>query len=252
MQDDLLLRYSRQVMLPEFDYDGQQALVSSKALILGLGGLGSPAALYLAAAGVGELWLVDDDQVELSNLQRQIIHSETSVGQDKVASAKESLLRLNHHTAVHTWNQRLPEDSLTELIMKADVVLDCTDNFSSRFLTNRICMKTGTPLVSAAAIRWEGQMLIVNPRSENMPCYACLYGEGGDQSQSCSETGIMSPVVGMMGVWQALEAIKLLSGVGPEMAGLLSVFDGLRGQWRQLKVPKNPNCECCGNNELAE
>jgi len=248
VKDELLLRYSRQIMLPEFDYDGQQALIDAKVLILGVGGLGSPASLYLSAAGVGELVLVDDDDVELSNLQRQIVHREQTVGLPKVESAKQTLGDINPHCAVTTISNRLDGPELKELIDASDAVLDCTDNFASRYLTNQLCVETKTPLISAAAIRWEGQLMVIDPRQNDAPCYQCLYGDGQEQNLNCSETGIMSPVVGMMGTWQALEAIKVLSGAGTATTGKLSVFDGLSGQWRQLKLPKNPECPCCGQN----
>lgn len=245
MNDELLLRYSRQIMLPEFDYDGQQRLIDARVLILGVGGLGSPAAMYLAAAGVGELVLVDDDAVELSNLQRQIVHRESTVGLAKVASAQSTLAEINPHVNVTTYQKRLAEAELSTLIAEVDAVLDCTDNFASRYLTNRLCVQHKTPLISAAAIRWEGQIMVVDPRQVDKPCYQCLYGEGQEQNLNCSETGIMSPVVGMLGTWQALETIKVLSGAGRALVGQLSVFDGLTGQWRQLKLPKNPTCACC-------
>jgi len=246
VNDELLLRYSRQIMLPEFDYDGQQRLIDARVLILGVGGLGSPAAMYLAAAGVGELVLVDDDAVELSNLQRQIVHRESTVGLAKVASAQSTLAEINPHVNVTTYQKRLAEAELSTLIAEVDAVLDCTDNFASRYLTNRLCVQHKTPLISAAAIRWEGQIMVVDPRQVDKPCYQCLYGEGQEQNLNCSETGIMSPVVGMLGTWQALETIKVLSGAGRALVGQLSVFDGLTGQWRQLKLPKNPTCACCG------
>ncbi len=246
MNDELLLRYSRQIMLPEFDYDGQQRLTTSRVLILGVGGLGSPAALYLAAAGVGELVLVDDDAVEVSNLQRQIVHRESTVGLPKVESAQRTLADVNPHVTVVCHSTRLAEPELSALIAEVDAVVDCTDNFSSRYLTNRLCVQHKTPLITAAAIRWEGQIMVVDPRQAEKPCYQCLYGEGQEQNLNCSETGIMSPVVGMLGTWQALETIKVLSGAGQALVGQLSVFDGLSGQWRQLKLPKNPDCGCCG------
>ena len=246
VNDELLLRYSRQIMLPEFDYDGQQSVADARVLVIGVGGLGSPAAMYLAAAGVGNLVLVDDDVVELSNLQRQIVHRESTVGQSKVASAEQTLSDINPHCQVTAINERLDKAALDRQIQLADIVLDCTDNFSSRYLTNRLCIRAKTPLVSAAAIRWEGQLMVIDPRDEQAPCYECLYGEGQEQNLNCSETGIMSPVVGMMGTWQALEAIKVLSGAGQPLTGKLSVFDGLTGQWRQLKLPRNPKCTACG------
>lgn len=248
MNDDLLLRYQRQIMLPELDYDGQKRLVDAKVLILGIGGLGSPASMYLAAAGIGRLVLVDGDVVELSNLQRQIVHRESTLGMKKVQSAKDTLSEVNPHCHVECVDRQLDEAELKPLIEAADVVLDCTDNFSSRYLTNRLCVATKTPLVTAAAIRWEGQLMVVDPRQVNGPCYQCLYDASQEPNLNCSETGVMSPVVGMMGTWQALEAIKVLSGAGQALIGKLSVFDGLTGQWRQLNLSKNPQCACCSEN----
>ena len=247
MQDDVLLRYSRQIMLPELDYSGQEKLTNSHALILGVGGLGSPASMYLAAAGVGTLTLVDDDTVELSNLQRQIAHRESSIGQNKAQSAKATLAQLNRHTHIQTITSRLDEAALRTQVEQADVVLDCTDNFASRLLTNQICVKQQTPLVSAAAIRWEGQLMVIDPNDPESACYECIYGHEQNQNLSCSETGVMSPVVGLLGVWQALEAIKVLSGVGKTLTNQLHIFDGFVGQWQKLNTKRNSQCGCCSH-----
>ncbi len=247
MNDEQLERYSRHVLLPQFDYDGQEALLKAQVLVLGLGGLGSSAALYLASSGVGYLHLLDPDILELSNLQRQIIHREKNVGMGKVDSAKQSLLELNSSIEVRTYDTCLPEDELAALIAKMDVVLDCTDNSKSRCLHNRLCLHANVPLVSAAAIRFEGQMLVVDQRDDNTPCYQCVYPDHNNQEQSCSTSGILAPVVGLMGVHQALECIKLLSGVGEKSTGTLFNFDGLTGRWSNFNVKKNSQCVVCSN-----
>ena len=250
MNDDQLERYSRHVLLPQFDYAGQEALLNAQVLVLGLGGLGSSAALYLASSGVGHLHLLDPDTLELSNLQRQVIHREQNVGMDKVDSAKQSLLALNSTIKVSTYNACLPEAELGALMAKMHVVVDCTDNSKSRCLHNRLCLQVNVPLVSAAAIRFEGQMLLVDKRDTDTPCYQCIYGDHNNQEQSCSTSGILAPVVGLMGVHQALECIKLLSGVGEKSTGILFNFDGLTGRWTNFNVKKNPMCPVCGNQQV--
>ncbi len=245
MNDQELLRYSRQIMLPEIDYQGQLALKQSRVLLVGLGGLGSPIALYLAAAGVGHLVLNDFDQVELTNLQRQIIHSNNSLGEDKVISAKNNLLNLNPEIKISTYNQRLSEPQLCEQIELADVVIDASDNFASRFLINKISFKTSTPLVSGAAIQFEGQVSVFN-QTKNSPCYQCLYKDtGADTDLSCSANGVLGPLLGVIGGMQAIESIKILTGVGDTLDGRLLLFDAKRTEWRQLKLNKDPACEVC-------
>lgn len=247
MDDDELLRYGRHIMLPQFGIEGQERLASAHVLIIGLGGLGSPAAMYLAASGVGRLTLVDDDVVELSNLQRQIVHQSGHLGKAKVASAKLTLTGLNPHVHIETLARRLDATALQEQVSKADIVLDCTDNFTSRFAINAACFTTGTPLVSGAAIGMQGQLSVFIPRQAGSPCYRCLYDETGhDEALSCSENGVLAPVVGVIGTLQALEAIKVLTGIGDNLSGRLLVFDALRMDWRTLNLKPDPRCPVCG------
>lgn len=254
MRDDQLLRYSRQIMLPNFDVEGQQKLLDATVLVVGAGGLGSPVALYLAAAGVGHLILVDDDDVELSNLQRQIVHRERTVGQPKVESAAATLAELNSDTRVTVVNQRMDDALLDQwLTSGVDLVMDACDNFATRFMLNRGCVKHGKPLVSGAAIRMEGQVVVFDTRRADSPCYQCLYRSGGDDEElSCARNGVMAPVVGLMGVMQSLEAIKVLSGLGRDLCGRLLLFDGLNSQWRELRLTRDPDCEVCGHRPRPE
>jgi len=246
MNDDQLDRYSRHLLLPQLDYDGQMRLVDAHAVILGLGGLGSSAAMYMASSGVGELTLVDPDSVESSNLQRQIIHNESRIGVNKAYSAQTTLNDLNSQVRTKVIDRELTADELLPIIKSADVVLDCTDNGASRRRHNQVCIEAGTPLVSAAAIRFEGQMMVIDPRQDDTPCYQCVYPSVDQTDVSCSESGIFAPVVGLMGVHQALEALKLLSKTGSPLTGKLASFDGLSGQWRYFNVQKNEKCTVCG------
>jgi len=245
MDDEALLRYSRQIMLPELGFEGQQRLCDGHALIIGLGGLGSPVALYLAAAGVGQLTLVDDDRVDLSNLQRQIIHSSGSIGQTKVESAAARLHHINPSCRVETVARRLPEKELAAQVERAEVVIDCSDNFATRFLLNRLCHATRTPLVSGAAIRWEGQLAVFR-YGDDEACYHCLYPESGQEDTACGETGVVAPLVGVIGSLQAQEALKLLSGAGTPLCNQLLVIDTLNAEWRTLKLRRDPHCPVCG------
>ena len=247
MNDEQLARYSRQIMLPEFDVAGQEALLGARALIVGVGGLGSPAALYLAAAGVGTLHLVDHDHVDLANLQRQIIHDQAAVGTAKVASATRRIKAINPHTRVETAATKLQGEELAAAVAAADVVLDGTDNFAARHAVNAACVASGTPLVSGAAIRMEGQVVVFDPRRENSPCYQCLYGEAADEPLHCAENGVAAPVVGIIGSVQAMEAMKLLAGVGDSLVGQVLYLDAKRMEWRKLRLPKNPHCAVCGD-----
>lgn len=244
LNDAELSRYSRQILLSDVDYDGQLTLTQSHAVIFGLGGLGSPAALYLASAGVGKLTLVDFDQVDDSNLQRQVIHREANIGQDKVASAKTNLQALNRHIEISTIATKLTEAELADLVATADVVLDCTDNFESRFALNRQCRRHGVPLVSGAAIRWEGQLTTYDFRQTETPCYQCLYKEEQGQELTCSQNGVLAPVVGMVGSMQAIEAIKVLLTL-PTLMGKLMIMDAHTMQFRTLNLPKDPDCKTC-------
>ena len=243
--DQQLLRYSRQIMLPEIDIEGQQTLLDASVLIVGLGGLGSPAAMYLATSGVGHLILADDDQVELSNLQRQIIHTEQSIGQTKVESATETLRSLNPDVRITGLPCRLEGDALREQVALADIVVDASDNFTTRFAINRACVESKTPLVSGAAIRMDGQVSVFDSRNPDSPCYHCLYKDTGDENLSCSENGVLAPMVGIIGSIQALEVIKLITGVGQPLTGRLLVLDGRTMGWRELKLPKDPQCAHC-------
>lgn len=246
MNDEQLLRYSRQIMLQDFDYDGQQSLVDAKVLIVGLGGLGCPVALYLAAAGVGELWLADFDEVDLSNLQRQIAHNMTDIGRPKVVSAAEAIHALNPDTVVEPIVEKLDGPLLLDAVERVDLVVDASDNFATRFEINRACVELKTPLVSGAAIRTEGQVIIFDPRQADSPCYRCLYSDDSSEADlSCSESGVLSPVVGIIGSIQALEVIKVLSGFGESLTGKLLIFDAKTMDWRKIKVPKDKSCPVC-------
>lgn len=249
LNDQQLLRYSRSIMLPEVDIAGQDAWCRARVLILGLGGLGGPAAAYLAAAGVSELVLVDDDRVELSNLQRQVIHSQEACGETKVASAAATLTAINPDVRITQVAERLQGDALQTWVEQVDLVLDCCDNFATRFAVNRACFASGTPLVSGAAIRFDGQISVYDPRQPDSPCYQCLYGRGGDdEAMTCSESGVFPPLVGVIGSMQAMEALKLLAGVGEPLTGRLLLLDGKRMQWRSLKLRPDPECPICKGN----
>ncbi len=244
LNDKELSRYSRQILLPEVDYAGQLTLAQSHAVIFGLGGLGSPAALYLAAAGIGTLTLVDFDTVDDSNLQRQIVHREANIGQSKVASAQANLQALNQHIQINTINTTLTPQTMLTLVNTANVVLDCTDNFDSRFLINQGCFEAKVPLISGAAIRWEGQLSTYDFRDPKCPCYQCLYPKSSTQDTSCSHNGVLSPVVGMVGSMQAIEAIKALLNL-PTLMGKLMIIDAYTMNIRTLNLKKDSNCPLC-------
>lgn len=246
MKDESLLRYSRQIMLPELDVAGQQKLVDATVLIIGMGGLGCPAAMYLAAAGVGHLIIADDDAVELTNLQRQIAHSEKDIGSPKVTSAADTLQGMNPDVTITAIPERLSGSRLLELVQQADVVVDACDNFSTRFAVNQSCIEAGKPLVSGAAIRLEGQVTVFDSRDASSPCYQCLYQAGDDDDVSCASNGVMAPVVGIIGSVQALETIKVIAGVGSALVGRLLLFDGLALSWREMRLRRDPGCEACG------
>jgi len=244
--DDQLLHYSRQIMLPHFGVEGQQLLQNAHVVIMGVGGLGSPAAMYLTASGIGTLTLIDFDTVDNSNLQRQIVHNTDNIGDSKVESAKKTLLALNPETTVHCINKQLTLDELESQFSGATCVIDATDNFVTRFLINRACVSLHIPLVSAAAIQYEGQISVFDLRKKNSACYACLYAEGGEENTNCSDNGILAPVVGILGSMQALEAIKLICDIGEPLQNRLLIFDALALQWRTMKLNKDPNCPVCG------
>ena len=245
MNDAQLLRYSRQIMLPQVDIDGQERLLAARALIIGAGGLGSPAAMYLAAAGVGHIAIADPDSVELSNLQRQLLHHDRDIGRNKVDSAEDTLKLINPDVQVSTIATALQDEALGEEARQADVVLDCSDNFATRFAVNRACVKHRTPLVSGAAIRMEGQVAVFDSSRENSPCYHCLYKEGEETDQTCTGNGVLSPLVGIIGSLQALEAIKVIVSMGETLAGRLVIFDGFTHEWRTLTLKQDPDCTVC-------
>jgi adenylyltransferase/sulfurtransferase len=246
MEDEQLLRYSRQIMLPQIDITGQEKLNAARVLIMGVGGLGSPVAMYLATSGVGTLVLCDPDVVDLTNLQRQIVHDTPKVGQLKVASAAETLRRLNPEIAVETLPRKLEEAELLTQMQQADVVVDCTDNLDSRLLINRVAVAARKPLVSAAAIRWEGQISVFQPYLGENPCYHCFYGKVGGIAQTCSENGVVGPLLGILGSMQALEVVKLLVGTGETLTGKVMLFDGQAMEWMSFKLPRDPACPVCG------
>ena len=219
MEDQELLRYSKQIMLPQVDVEGQQKIMDSTVLIIGMGGLGSPTALYLAAAGVGHIVIADFDQVELSNLQRQIIHQTKDIGDDKVNSAKNKLTELNPEIKVTIANELIHTDNLNELIKGVDIVLDGTDNFESRFEINKVCVENKKPLISAAVVRFEGQVSVFKGYEKELPCYQCLYSEEGEENDSCIENGVLAPVAGLIGTLQALQAIKVILNLGDQLSG---------------------------------
>lgn len=246
MNDQQLLRYSRQILLPQIDIDGQQRLLSARALIIGAGGLGSPAAMYLAAAGVGQIVISDHDAVDLSNLQRQILHGTPDLGRAKTASARDALARLNPDVEVIAIAHKLEGAELHQQTAAASVVLDCSDNFSARFAVNAACVKTGTPLVSGAVIRFEGQVAVFTPGQDDSPCYNCLYPDQGEADASCVRNGVIAPLPGIVGAMQALEAMKLILQIGRSLAGRLLLLDALSMEWQSLRLPRNPGCPTCG------
>lgn len=247
MNDNQLLRYSRHILLPEIGVEGQQAIVDARVLVLGAGGLGSPAAMYLAAAGVGTLVLADDDEVDLTNLQRQILHTAEGVGRLKVESGRDTITRLNPEVKVEMLATRLQGDLLDEQVASADVVLDCSDNFATRHALNRACVKHRTPLVSGSAIRFDGQMSVFDLRDDASPCYHCLFPEGEDVEEvRCAVMGVFAPITGIVGATQAAEALKLLIGCGRPLTGRLLLLDGLGMEWRSIGIVRDPECDVCG------
>ena len=244
MNDEQLLRYSRQILIKDIDISGQEKILNSRVMIMGLGGLGAPVAMYLASAGVGQLTLVDYDQVELSNLQRQIIHSSEQIGNSKVASAKAMLMAMNNEIAYKLINKKLSGDELQAEIQQHDVIVDCTDNFPTRFAINQACVATKTPLVSGAIIRMEGQVTTFDYRQSNVACYQCLYGEEGETEDTCSTTGVLAPVAGIIGSIQATEVLKVLTDL-PTLAGRLLILDAKYMEWREIKLRQDKDCPVC-------
>ncbi len=246
MNDEQLLRYSRHILLPDIGIEGQQKLHDAHALIIGAGGLGSPVALYLAASGVGTLTLVDDDTVDLTNLQRQIIHRTSSVGTPKVDSARASLAEINPDVRVTALNERADRKRLLELVTQADIVIDCSDNFATRYALNQACVELKKPFVSGAATRFDGQVAVFDMRQASSPCYHCLYPEQSDALETrCAIMGVLAPLVGIIGSMQAAEALKVLVGMGTPLCGRLLVMDALHMELRTVKLSRDPACPVC-------
>lgn len=246
MNDDQLLRYSRHILLTEIGVEGQEALLSARVLVVGAGGLGSPAAMYLASAGVGTLVLVDGDEVDLTNLQRQILHSAANVGKPKVMSGRETLHRLNPEAHIEAIHARLEGDALDEQVAAADVVLDCSDNFATRHAINRACVKYRKPLVSGAAIRFDGQVSVFDLRDKGSACYHCLFPEAQEVEEvRCAVMGVFAPLTGIIGTTQAAEALKLIIGCGQSLDGRLLLLDGLGMEWRSISLGRDPACKVC-------
>lgn len=246
MDDQQLLRYSRHILLPQIGVEGQERLLAARALVIGAGGLGSPAAYYLASAGIGTLVLADGDTVDLTNLQRQILHHTGSIGQAKAESGRDTLARINPQCRVIPLLERLEGPRLEEEVAGADVVLDCSDNFGTRHAVNRACVKFGKPLVSGAAIRFDGQVAVFDSRRAEAPCYHCLFPESEDVEEvRCAVMGVFAPLTGIIGTVQAAEALKLVIGCGESLAGRLLLLDGLGMEWRQIAVPRDPGCPVC-------
>ncbi len=246
MNDEQLLRYSRHILLDEIGIEGQAKILDTHALVIGAGGLGSPAAMYLASAGIGRITLADDDTVDLTNLQRQILHTQHRIGQAKALSGQTALAQLNADVTVEPITERLEGEQLDALVASADVVLDCCDNFATRHAVNRACIKHRRPLVSGAAIRFSGQLSVFDFRNENAPCYHCLFPENTEGEETrCAVMGVFAPLTGIIGSMQAAEALKLVSGVGKPAVGRLLLLDGLTMEWRSVKYGKDRDCPVC-------
>ncbi|MEP6656020.1 MAG: molybdopterin-synthase adenylyltransferase MoeB [Betaproteobacteria bacterium] len=246
MDDAQLLRYSRHVLLSELGVDAQERFAAAHALIIGAGGLGAPAAQFLVAAGVGTVTLCDPDVVDLTNLQRQILYATHDIGRPKVEAAKARLAAINPEVQVIAVQRRVDPDTLPDLVRAADVVLDCSDNFATRHALNRACFDAGRPLVSGAAIRFDGQVAVFDPRDPASPCYHCLFGEGEEMEETrCATMGVFAPLVGIIGATQAAEALKLIAGIGEPLAGRLLLLDAQSMRWHEVRVPRDPACPVC-------
>lgn len=248
MTDEQLLRYSRHILLPELGVEGQARLLAAHAVVIGAGGLGSPAALYLASAGVGRITLADGDTVDLTNLQRQILHSAASIGRPKAVSGRDSLLRLNPEVEVVALESRVDAARLDELVADATAVLDCSDNFATRHAVNRACVRHRRPLVSGAAVRFDGQVSVFDLRRADSPCYACLFPEDAEpEEMRCAVTGVFAPLTGIIGTTQAAETLKVLAGVGETLCRRLLLLDALHMEWRSIRLARDPRCAVCGD-----
>lgn len=252
MDDADLLRYSRHILLPQIGIEGQQKLIDARVLVVGLGGLGSPVAMYLAASGVGHLTLVDHDRVDLTNLQRQIVHDSTTVGMAKVESAARRLGALNPGVRVTTFDRKLADEELEAQARAVDVVVDTTDNFPARFAINRACVRARRPLVSGAVTRFEGQVAVFRPDLPDGPCYRCLYHESEEPGEPCAQFGVLAPAPGVIGSLQAIETLKLLMGIGETLSGRMLLIDVLRLEWRAVRLRKDPACPACGPARTAQ
>ncbi len=250
MNDHELLRYSRHILLDDIGIEGQQKLRDAHVLVIGAGGLGSPALLYLGTAGVGRLTICDDDEVDLTNLQRQIVHRNDRIGQPKADSARRTLLDIDPALQIDARRQRVDAALLDELLPPADLVLDCSDNFATRQAVNSACVKHRRPLVSGAAIGFDGQVSVYDSRRADAPCYACLFPpEAEVEEVACATMGVFAPLVGLIGCVQAAEALKLLIGIGHPLAGRLLMLDARAMEWTEMKAPRNPACSVCGNRD---
>ena len=247
MDDQQRLRYSRHLLLNEFGEEAQERLLASHALVIGAGGLGSSALLYLAASGVGRITICDGDRVELTNLQRQIVHRLDAIGRPKASSAAATLATLNPDIRVEALEERAGPERIAALVRDADVVLDCSDNFATRHAINRACVAARKPLVSGAGIRFDGQVAVFDLRAEDAPCYHCLFAEDAQSTEErCATLGVFAPLVGIIGTIQAAEAIKLLAGIGETLAGRLMLFDALSSRWHEVRLARDPHCRICG------
>lgn len=246
MNDEQLLRYSRHILLPEIGIEGQARIRAARALVVGAGGLGCPAALYLAASGVGHLTLADPDRVDLTNLQRQVLYRTDSIGKPKVEEARRALKAINPEVDVAVLPKKLEREDFDALVARMDVVLDCSDNFATRHALNRACVAARKPLVSGAAIRFDAQVSVFDLRAQDAPCYACLYPEDGDAEEvQCSQMGVFAPLTGVVGALQALEAVKLAAATGESLSGRLLLLDARSTEWRSVRVKKDPGCKVC-------
>ncbi|WP_034349052.1 HesA/MoeB/ThiF family protein [Noviherbaspirillum massiliense] len=253
MNDNQLLRYSRHILLDEIGIEGQQRLLDAHALVIGAGGLGSPAAYYLASGGIGTITLVDNDTVDLTNLQRQILHTTERIGQPKAQSGKQTLAQINPEVNVVALAERVDDERLSELVRQASVVLDCTDNFATRHAINRACMAHRVPLVSGAAIRFDGQISVFDPRRDDAPCYACLFPPDQQfEEVLCSTMGVFAPLVGIIGTMQAAEALKLVAGIGESLAGRLLLLDARSMEWTSIRIARNSDCLVCGSHSAHD
>jgi len=253
MNDNQLLRYSRHILLPEIGIDGQEKLLGAHALLIGAGGLGAPVSLYLAASGVGRITICDHDAVDLTNLQRQIVHVTESIGRKKVDSARAALARINPEVSIEAIAERVAGPRLEQLVQSADVVIDATDNFATRHAINRACVKFAKPLVSGAGVRFDGQIAVFDLRRQDSPCYHCLFPESGDvEEMRCAVMGVFAPLVGIIGSMQAAETLKLLMGIGRDLTGRLLLLDALTMEWRSVRLKKDPQCAVCSGGDTAQ